>query len=107
MSEEEASEVINDMKNGRSPGPDGFNVEFLKTCWKTFKKDILDVVEESRRSKIVFKALNASFIDLIPKQEEYMISNTFRPIALCNVVFKIISKVIANRLKNLLAALIS
>eukprot|EP00253_Pinus_taeda_P007996 PITA_07996 len=53
------------------------------------------------------KALNASFIALIPKQENAMTPDGFRPITLCNVVYKIISKVIANRLKPLLPSLIS
>eukprot|EP00253_Pinus_taeda_P022607 PITA_22607 len=53
------------------------------------------------------KDFNASFIALIPKQEKSMTLNGFRPTALCNVVYKIISKVIANRFKPLLPALIS
>jgi len=48
--EEEVSEVINEMKNGKAPGPDGFNVDFFKACWKTVKQGILEVVEDSRRS---------------------------------------------------------
>jgi len=58
-------------------------------------------VEHSRRSKSVLKALNASFIALIPKQEKAKTLDGFRPIALCNVVYKIISKFIANKLKPL------
>lgn len=54
---------------------------------------------------MVLKALNASFISLILKQEKSMTPDGFRPIALCNVVYKIISKVIAN--KPLLLSLIS
>jgi len=106
-SEEDVSEVINEMQNGKAPGPDGFNVDFFKACWKKLKKDILEVVEDSRRSKKVLKAFNASFIALIPKQEKSNTVDGFRPIALCNVVYKIISKVITNRLKPLLLALIS
>ena len=82
-------------------------MDFYKACWKTVKQDILDVVEDSRRSKKVLKALNASFIALIQKQEKSMTPDGFRPISLCNVVYKIISKVIANRLKPLLPTLIS
>lgn len=52
------------------------------------------------------KALNASFIALIQKKENSMTPDGFRPIALFNVVYKIISKVIANRLKPLLPSLI-
>ena len=86
VSEDEVSEVINEMQNGKSPGPGGFNVEFFKACWKTVKQDILDVVEDSRRSRSVLKALNASFIALISKQEKAITPDRFRPIALCNVV---------------------
>lgn len=67
VSEEEVSEVINEMKNGKAPGPYGFNVDFFKACWKTVKQDILEVVEDSRRSKKVLKAFNVYFIALIPK----------------------------------------
>ena len=67
MTEEKVSEVIKEMQNGKAPGPDGFNVYFFKACWEIVKHDILDVVENSRKNKIVLRALNASFITLIPK----------------------------------------
>eukprot|EP00253_Pinus_taeda_P026347 PITA_26347 len=68
--------------------------------------DILDVVEDSRRSRSILKALNTSFISLIPKQDSALTPDKFRPISLCNVVYKIISKILANRLKPLLPSLI-
>lgn len=86
VTKEKVSKVIKEMKNGKAPGPFGFNVYFFKACWEIVKQDILDVVEDSRKYKIVFKALNASFVTLIPKQEKDMTPNRFRPIALCNVV---------------------
>jgi len=95
------------MHNGKAPGPNGFNVDFFKTCWEIVKNDILEVVEDSRKSKSILRALNESFIALIPKQDKAMTPDRFRPIALCNVVYKIISKVIANRLKPLLPTLVS
>eukprot|EP00253_Pinus_taeda_P033428 PITA_33428 len=70
-------------------------------------EDILEFAEDSRKSKKVLKALNTSFIALIPKKENAMPLDGFQPIVLCNVVYKIISKVIANRLKPLLPSLIS
>ena len=95
------------MQSGKAPGPDGFNVDFFKACWDIVKKDIFEVVEDSRKYKKVLKVQNASFIALIPKKENAMTPDGFRPIALCNVVYKIISKVVANRLKPLLPSLIS
>ena len=58
-------------------------------------------------NRTILKVLNTSFISLIPKQDNAQTPDRFRPIALCNVVYKIISKVIANRLKPLLPTLVS
>ena len=82
MTEEEVSEVIKEMQNGKAPGPDGINVDFFKACWEIVKHDILDVVEDSRKNKTILRALNASFITLIPKQEKAMTPDRFRPIDL-------------------------
>ena len=79
MTEEEVNEFLKEMENGKAPDPDGFNVDFFKACWKIVKQDILNVVKDSRRSKTVLKALNASFIALIPKQEKAMTPDRFRP----------------------------
>jgi len=67
VNKEEVSEVIEDMQNGKAPGRDGFNVDYFKACWNFVKQDILNVVEDSRRNETILKALNTSFISLIPK----------------------------------------
>eukprot|EP00253_Pinus_taeda_P017824 PITA_17824 len=107
VNEKEVSEVIKEMQNGKAPGLDGFNVDLFKPCCNIAKKDILEVVKDSRKNKIVLKALKTSFISLIPKQENAMTPDRFRPIALCNVVYKIVSKIIANSVKPLLPTLVS
>jgi len=71
------------------------------------KTEVWEVVEDSRRSASILKSLNSTFLALIIKQEEANTLAKFRPIALCNVIYKIISKVIANRLKPILLSLIS
>ena len=95
------------MPRNKAPGPDGFTIEFFKASWSFMSQDILEVVEESRRNQTVYPTLNATFLTLIPKQEN---SNTlvgFRPISLCNVIYKILSTIMVNRLKPLLPRLIA
>lgn len=106
VNEEEVNVVIKEMQNGKALGLDGFNVEFFKACWGIVKQDILEVVENSGKYRTVLKALNTSLISLIPKQVNAMTPDRFIPIALCNVVYKIISKIIANKLKPLLPTLV-
>ena len=106
VTEEKVNEVIKEMKNGKAPDLDGFYVDFFKACWEIVKQDIPHVVEDSRKSKTVLRVLNASFITLIPNKEKDMTLDKFIPIDFCNLVYKIISKVIANRIKPLLPTLV-
>jgi hypothetical protein len=64
-------------------------------------------VEESHNSGNVIPTLNATFLTLIPKEERVTNIKNFRHIALCNVIYKIISKVIALRLKPIIPFIIS
>eukprot|EP00253_Pinus_taeda_P008591 PITA_08591 len=107
VSKEEVSEVLKEMQTGKVLGSDGFNVDFFKACWNIVKHDVLNVVEDSRRNKTILKELNTTFISLIPKQELDQTPDRFRTISLCNVIYKIISKVVANRLKLVLPTLVS
>lgn len=71
------------------------------------KEEVSQVVEKSRVSRWMLPSLNATFITLIPKEENNQTLDKFRPIVLCNVLYKIISKVIVTHLKSLLPLLIS
>jgi ATP phosphoribosyltransferase len=48
IAKEEIDQVVQEMPNGKAPGPDGFTVEFFKACWEVVKHDIYGVVEDSR-----------------------------------------------------------
>jgi hypothetical protein len=69
--------------------------------------DLLGTIEESRISGKFIGSLNATFLALIPKDSKPASFNDFISIALCNFVYKVISKIIANRLKGKLASGIS
>eukprot|EP00253_Pinus_taeda_P019831 PITA_19831 len=107
ISLEEVEEAIRSMPNDKAPGPDGFTINFYKVCWSIVKQEVWEVVEDSRRSGTFLKSLNSTFLALIPKVEEAKTPDQFRLIALCNVIYKIISKVIANRQKTILPGIIS
>eukprot|EP00253_Pinus_taeda_P015037 PITA_15037 len=70
-------------------------------------KAVWQVAEESRSMRWMYPGLNATFIALIPKSEESNKPDKYRPIALCNIIYKIISKVVALRLKPVLPHIIS
>jgi hypothetical protein len=61
--------------------------------------DILDMVEETNRKGRVSGALNATFLAVKPKSEKPNSFGGYRPISLCNLVYKIITKIIAARIK--------
>ena len=95
------------MALSKAHGPDSFTSNFFNFFWDLVKEDVLDIVEKYRTKKGVLKSFNGTFLPLIPKEVGVDTPDKFRPIALCNVIYKIISKVISNRLKPLLPMLIS
>lgn len=104
---EEVEEAMWNLKEGKAPGPDGFTSNFFHKFWDLIKEEVWQVVEESRALRWMYPGLNATFIALIPKGEDSNTPDKYRPIALCNIIYKVISKVIATRLKPLLPLIIS
>ena len=104
---QELEVVVKQMARDTAPGPDGFTTNFFQEGWAWLKDDLLTIVENSRKTGGILKAFNATFLALIPKENGTEDPGKFRPIALCNVIYKIITKVIANRLKPILPLLIS
>ena len=69
--------------------------------------DVTQAMLSSLNSRSILKSINHTFITLIPKVQNPEKVTNFRPISLCNVIYKIISKVLANRLKPMLHSIIS
>ena len=78
---------------------DGCTMQLFIDCFDVMGSDLLNVVEESRERGVISRALNSTFVDLIPKKYAIEDLGDFHPISLCNFVYKIISKIIANRIK--------
>jgi hypothetical protein len=91
----------------KSPGPDGFPAIFYQKNWDVVGKDVCCAVLSFLNGGQFDPSLNATNIVLIPKVSSPSQITDFRPISLCNVLYKIISKVLANRLKSILPHIIS
>ena len=107
VTEEELKVVWGSFQKDKSPGPDGWTIDFFMALFDILGMDLLQVLEESRSSGWIPASFNTTFIALIPKADNAITLNDFRPISLCNCVYKIISKVIAGRLKSILSEHIS
>ncbi|GJZ80021.1 putative RNA-directed DNA polymerase, eukaryota, reverse transcriptase zinc-binding domain protein [Tanacetum coccineum] len=87
--------------------PDGYMAAFFKEAWEFIANDVIKAVQEFFRNGNLLKELNHTIIALIPKVSTPTRINDYRPISCCNVLFKVISKIISNRIKGSLNGLIS
>eukprot|EP00253_Pinus_taeda_P003560 PITA_03560 len=104
---EEVEETMKGLKRNKAPGPDGYTAEFYQACWHFLGEDILAVVEEARIHQKVWPGLNSTLLTLITKTAKSELAEGFRPIALCNVIYKIIATLMVKRLKPILPSIIS
>ncbi|GKE56578.1 RNA-directed DNA polymerase, eukaryota, reverse transcriptase zinc-binding domain protein, partial [Tanacetum coccineum] len=105
--ETDIKDAIWDCGSDKSPGPDGFTFAFYKEFWNVVKKDILAFVGYFFTTGIIPRGCNTSFITLIPKVPCPMVISDFRPISLIGAQYKIIAKVLANRLARVIDSIIS
>jgi hypothetical protein len=105
--EREVLEVVKGLNRDKAPGPDGFTLAFYQDCWEVIKTDLMGVFQDFHTHSKFVKSVNATFLALIPKKFGAMDLKDFRPIILVSGVYKIIAKVLANRLKKVVAKIIS
>ena len=106
----EASEVtiaFQQMAPLKAPGPDGLLLLFYQHFWSTVNQDVTSSILSWLNSGTIPATLNHTFIILVPKLNSPKFPHQFRPISLCNVLYKIYSKVLANRLKKILPFIIT
>ena len=98
--------ALKQMHPTKAPGPDGMSPIFFKHYWDIVGPEVVKCVLTALNLGIMPSGLNETHICLIPKVKSPQKITEYRPISLCNVVYKLISKVLANRLKRVLAAVI-
>ena len=96
-----------EMNGDKAPRPDGFTVAFWQSCWDFVKEEILEIFKEFHEQSSFLKSLNNTFLVLIPKKDGAEDLGDFRPISLLGGLYKLLAKVLANRLKKLLGKVVS
>ncbi|GJZ87056.1 RNA-directed DNA polymerase, eukaryota, partial [Tanacetum coccineum] len=91
----------------KAPGPDGLTFKLLKKRWDVFSSDIISYVKEFEIKAFIAKGCKSSFIALVTKVDEPLSFNDYRPISLIGCQYKIIAKVLANRLVKVISSVVS
>lgn len=85
-----------------APGPNGFSVHFYQECWDIIKNDLMKVFFEFFERGATSIAMRSMFLILIPKLDGAREMGDYQPISLVSNLYKIISKVLACRLKDIM-----
>ncbi|KAG9443780.1 hypothetical protein H6P81_015120 [Aristolochia fimbriata] len=104
---EEIEEGIRSLPSDKAPGPDGFTAEFYKQGWNFLKEDIINMFTEFYEEGLTANSMGASLIALVPKKEGACCPKEFRPISLLCSHYKLITRVLASRLRTVLHEVIS
>ncbi|KAI3775666.1 hypothetical protein L1987_45415 [Smallanthus sonchifolius] len=100
--EKEIKDAVFECGSDKAPGPDGFNFRFVKRFWSILSHDFVSIMKNFFRTGIINRGVGSSFISLIPKVSDPTDLGEYRPINLIGVISKVISKVLANRLKKVM-----
>ncbi|GKB51750.1 RNA-directed DNA polymerase, eukaryota [Tanacetum coccineum] len=107
VSKEELKRAVWDCGMDKSPGPDGFTFGFFRKFWSTIENDVYEVVTYFFTNGDIPKGCNSSFIALIPKTPGANMVKDFRPISLIGCMYKIIAKILTNRLVGVIGDIVN
>ncbi|WMV09897.1 hypothetical protein MTR67_003282 [Solanum verrucosum] len=105
--EDEILEGIKLCAMENAPGQDGFPMSFYLAFWELMKEDILKTLQYFYEYQKFEKSLNATFIALIPKKVGASELKDFRHISLIGGIYKIVAKILAERLKKMVNNLVN
>jgi len=106
FSEKEVRDAVWQCEGSKSPGPNGFNFNFIKKSWEFLKEELMAAMALFPETGSISKGCNASFVALVPKVRDAIRLEQYRPISLVGAIYKIICKVLAGRIKNVLPSII-
>ena len=99
--------LFRSLKAFKAPGPDGLHAGFFHRFWLVVGKSVIDVIKKIFSEKTDPDYLNRTLIALIAKIQSPETLSNYRPISLCNTVYKIVTKIIVARLRPHLDKLVS
>ena len=103
--EEEIKLVIWSCDPSKAPGSDGFNLNFVRKMWNVIGLDFQNVIHQFFISGNLPKKLNVTWVSLIPKFEGAKDIKDLRPISMVGCAYKVIAKILANRMQNVMGFL--
>jgi hypothetical protein len=106
FSRSEIDQIIRNLPANKSPGPDGFNTDFVRKCWSVIASDFYELCDKFYDGSICMESINGSYVTLIPKHISPASVGDYRPISLLNTSMKILSKLLANRLQLVITKLV-
>ena len=107
FTEEEILAAVSGLNDDKAPGPDGFPLAFWSFSWDFVKEEVMGFFKEFYQNDQFVKSLNATFLVLVPKGRTVVDLKDLRPISLVGSLYKILSKVLANRIKRVMSLVIS
>ena len=107
LTEKEIWAAISELNEDKALSPDGFPIVFWSFCWDFVKDEVLGFFKEFHDQSRFVKSLNATFLVLIPKKQNVEDLKDLRPISLVGGLYKILTKVLANRIKKVMGKIIS
>ena len=107
ITQDECFQALKEMKWNKSPGNDGFTAEFYFTFWPLLKEIVVEAFNESLEVKLLSNSQRQGVITLIEKEGKNPLHmKNYRPITLLNVDYKMLSKVLATRVKEVLGDIV-
>ena len=107
FSVDEVFSALSDLNGDKAPGPDGFSLAFWQFCWDFVKDEVLGFFKDFYEGGKFVRSLNTTFLVLIPNKCGAEDLSDFRPISLVGGLYKLLAKVLANRLKKVVGKVVS
>ncbi|KAJ4787196.1 RNA-directed DNA polymerase (reverse transcriptase)-related family protein [Rhynchospora pubera] len=104
--EHEITTIVFSIHPDRAAGPDGVNARFIQTQWSLVKACVLKQINDFFFTKVMCPDVAKSNLVLVPKKEVPQMVVDYRPISVCNITYKIISKLLSRRLQPFIATLV-